>query len=585
MSNAILHISDLHFVANADKSKTRFDNTFQTRFLDTIKDKGIKYLIVTGDIADKAQEIQYKNALDFLNAVVDKLNIGKKNVILCLGNHDIYWNDLDTIIQTENIEEEKLKEIHKRTEKYNNFKKFYSDFFGDLKTFDCNNAIFDQINTDEEEGNSDKIIILGINSCYRESNQDFDHIGFIDKESFEQELYNIDFKDKYKDYGKFLVMHHNPKDLAEENNHNLQNWKSLNKDSMGYPFVVFCGHIHGQDGESVTKEDNAAIHYISTSSLTQKKVSTNTFNIYDSIETNEMKIKYFSLQDKDNYEKYYWQELTNKKSIKEVQHRPNQDNPIEKPNEFDILVSESVIAEQQKMNKQLANPKKIAKSTVNQENDTIDLLDFIKQHQLFKSGHFHWKSGFRSHGYIDINFLVSRKESLELITKHFYNKIISDVGENLQNTLILAIGMECNVIGARFSALLPYHYSYIPDPTQNNDYGKIETRIMADKDNENNANKYDNIILLKDVIFEAEHTKDLLKKLQIQDKRIHLLSIFYCGERDKETELFKGDKNVKFDSICNEIAIEKCKHSGEKCDKKYSDCPIFSNELQFIYEC
>ena len=582
MSNAILHISDLHFVTNADKSKTRFDDAFQQRFLDKIKVEDIKYLIVTGDIADKAQAKQYEKALRFLNAIVDTLGVDKKNVMLCLGNHDIFWRKLDEIIENEDINEEDKKDIHKRKEKYDNFKKFYSDFYGSLKTFDTDNAIFDKIIDDD-----DKIILLGINTCYRESNQDYDHIGFIEQQSFETELTNIDFKNQYKDYGKFLVMHHNPKDLAEENKHSLQNWKSLNKDNIGYPFVVLCGHIHGQDGESVIKEEGSVIHYISTSSLTQKKVSTNTFNIYSDIETNEVTIRYFSLQNKDNAEKYYWQELTDIKSNKSIQYRGSQDKPIEKPYELDVFLNDDIIAQQQKMNRQL-----IEKIPLLEEEERkqiiLDIPEFIQQYQLFKSGHFHWKSGLRTHGYIDINFLVSRKESLELITKHFYNKIKDNVGVDLPNTLMLAIGMECNIIGARLSVLLPCDYSYIPDPAQNKDFGQVETRIMADSDNKNNANKYDNIILLKDIIFDAEHTKKLLNDIDVSEKNIHLLSIFYCGEREEEDELFRGDekfKNVNYYSICNEITIEKCKHSGEKCQKKESECIIFRNELQFIYEC
>ena len=205
------------------------------------------------------------------------------------------------------------------------------------------------------------------------------------------------------------------------------------------------------------------------------------------------------------------------------------------------------------------------------------LLGFIKKQDLFKSGHFHWKNGFRAHGYIDINFLVSHKESLELITKYFYDKIIN-ISEKLQNTLMIAIGMECNIVGARLSALFPdYDYSYIPEPSQNDDFEEIETLLEKEQ--------FNNIILLKDIIFEAEHSKDLLRKLKISNKNIHLLSIFYCGERNREFDLFREDeefKNVRYYPICNEIAIDKCPYGGKN---GLQNCTIFNNKLQTIYEC
>lgn len=570
MNNSILHISDLHFVTNAEQSKTRFDSTFQERFINAISDKNIKYLVVSGDIADKGKKNQYDIALKFLNTLVDILRLDKKNVLLCLGNHDIDWKELEKVIDEKDIEEEKLKEIHKSVEKYMNFKNFYHEFFGESKDFDCNEAIFDQI-IDEV----DRIVILGVNTCYRESNQEYDHIGHIEKKSFETKLSNIDLKSKYKDYGKFLVMHHNPKDLADERKHNLQNWKDLNKDNIGNPFVVLCGHIHGQDGERVISEEDNLINYISSSCLAKKIAANNTFNIYENIEADKMHIKYFALQDKES-DKYYWQELTDKRAIKSINLRPTPDQENKKPDELNSLLFDSSISQQQDLEKRLLHSiDKKAYSIV--QPATISLIDFIKENQLFKSGHFHWKNGFRSHGYIDINFLVSNKDSLELITKLFYEKIRSNIDTTLQNALIIAIGMECNIIGARLSAIFPnYDYSYIPEPSQHDDFEELEMRLEQEQ--------FQNIILLKDIIFEAEHSKELIRKLKIVNKNIYLFSVFYCGERNKESDLFITDKefeNTKYYAISNEIGIEKCPYVGDGLQ----DCSIFNNKLQTIYEC
>ena len=96
MNNAILHISDLHFSSNIDI--TRFDNNFQNKFIETLKaitDFKIKYLVITGDIANLSDETEYNTAKTFLDVIVSSLDINKMNVIICPGNHDISYPELD----------------------------------------------------------------------------------------------------------------------------------------------------------------------------------------------------------------------------------------------------------------------------------------------------------------------------------------------------------------------------------------------------------------------------------------------------------------------------------------------------------
>ena len=124
MSINILHVSDLHFVTEADKDKTRYSDSFVEDFLDEFRDVKINYLIVTGDIADKSKEIEYKSASAFLNRVVSDLQIPKQNVLICMGNHDIFWRKLEDI-----ADKEGTKDLHLKKEKYINFEKFYNDFY------------------------------------------------------------------------------------------------------------------------------------------------------------------------------------------------------------------------------------------------------------------------------------------------------------------------------------------------------------------------------------------------------------------------------------------------------------------------
>ena len=193
--------------------------------------------------------------------------------------------------------------------------------------------------------------------------------------------------------------------------------------------------------------------------------------------------------------------------------------------------------------------------------------------ELFKSGHFHWKNEFRSHGFIDINNLVSHKDSLEVITKLFYNEICNKFNEIFEDTILIAAGIECNIIGARLSALLDCGYSFIPEPTKEKDFSEIEKTI--------NSENYKKIVLLKDIVFTAEHSKELLATINIDNKEVWVFSLFYCGKKELKENIFSDYTNVNFVSICDDIEINQCDYSGKGCLDK---CPIYKNKLETIYD-
>lgn len=570
MSNAILHISDLHFVLNKKEriSKTRFNKNFQDRFIQSlqgIESCSLKYLIVTGDIADTSSEKEYITALSFLNQLVNDLKINKKNVILCPGNHDVSWTELTRVGETEDIEDSEL--YRRQTEKFARFTKFYLDFFDDKKpSFNVNNAVFDTIIDDV-----DKIVIVAINTCFRESNQAKDHIGYINQTSFEDELAKIDFQKQYKDYGKLLAMHHNPKDLSAEKHHNLENWKDLNKSVIGYPFIVICGHIHGADGEATIKDDENTIFYISTGSLTKNNID-NTFNIYTNLQNESLDALYYALEDKESPEKYYWQHLTGKIAVKKPKFRPSKEIPLNKPDELNILLENILESDKQDLTRKLNKPEAQQTTPASIVLDK-SIMHFIKERNLFKSGHFHWKNEFRSHGFIDINNLVSHKDSLEVITRLFYNQLTNMFNNCFEDTIIIAVGIECNIIGARLSALLDCKYSFIPEPTKKDDFSEIEKTI--------NSENYVRIVLLKDIVFTAEHSKELLTTINIENKEVYVFSLFYCGNRIMKEKIFADHTNVFFMSICDDIEINQCDYCGKG---RLEKCSIYMNKLEEIYE-
>ncbi len=563
MSINILHVSDLHFVTEADKDKTRYSDSFVEDFINEFDDVKINYLLVTGDIADKSKEMEYESAAIFLNKVVLALQIPKQNVLICMGNHDVFWRKLEDI-----ADKEGTKDLHLKKEKYINFEKFYNDFYkegsGQIREFRMD-SIFVEIPDDAH-----KILFLGVNTCYQESNQDKDHHGYIDKDDFEKSVRHIDAK--YKNYLKCLVMHHNPKDLANEN-HNFINWRETVCDVqkiLGSPFFVFCGHIHSSDGESEIKSDDGnTIHYISAGSLLQKKTK-GKYNLYTiNDDASKLDIKYFDYE--EDTDKHYWQDQSKKKSRKEVALNP----VVQKTDTWEDLSSDY----NEKLKQELKGPQKRGRQEPNKSSSTKkSILDEIKDHKLYYSGHFHWgtdkigeNSKFKSHGYIDINYLVSHSESLETIIQLYKDKIKEIQKETtIIKTLMVSVGLECNVIGARLSVLFPeFEYSYIPRRREMNDYNDVENKIGF-SDN-------DTVVLIKDITFDAEEVVEIIEE-KFSKKSVHVISLFYCGKKEKKDELLSGIEDAHFHSLIDDITIP-------QCDMPESECPIIKNKLQTIYRC
>lgn len=558
MSLNILHISDLHFVTKADKDKSRYSNSFVENFIGEFTDLKIDYLIVSGDIADKSKELEYKTASEFLNKVVLDLQIHKENVLICMGNHDISWRELEDI-----ADKNGTKDLHLRKEKYNNFEKFYNDFYKDgdkqIQQFKTD-SIFVEIPDDNQ-----KILFLGVNTCYQESNQENDHHGFVDKGNFEKSIRKLDVK--YKNYLKFLVMHHNPKDLGNEK-HNFLNWRETVRDvrkNLGSPFVVLCGHIHSSDGESEIKSDEGdTIHYISAGSLLQRKTKgkCNLYTIND--DSSKLEIKYFDYE--EDTDKPYWQLQGNKRSRKEVVLR----SVIRQNDTLNDLLSDN----DEKLKQEL----KCSQERCQQDNTKKSILDEIINHQLYYSGHFHWdtdikgeNSKFKSHGYIDINYLVSHIESLETIIQLYKDKIEEIQKKTTFNkTLMISIGLECNVIGARLSVLFPeFDYSYIPRKREKKDHNDVEDKI--------GFSDYSSVVLIKDITFDAEEVAEIIEE-RFPQKSIHVISLFYCGKKEQKEELLSSIENAHFHSLIDDIKIP-------QCDMPESECPIINNKLQTIYRC
>jgi|GEM_PF-4052824 len=94
----ILHLSDPHFGIGEDDGTSGnlmsemdrniiFEPLFASLRTLSIKEK-IDYVVVSGDIAYKAKEDEYKLFSEWIEKILETLKLEKSNLILCPGNHD-----------------------------------------------------------------------------------------------------------------------------------------------------------------------------------------------------------------------------------------------------------------------------------------------------------------------------------------------------------------------------------------------------------------------------------------------------------------------------------------------------------------
>lgn len=120
--DTIIHLSDIHFGADHAYQTPRDSPFDRPTLLDIIVEDihrlklEVGALVVSGDLTTKADSAPFMTtALDFLNQLVEKLEITKKQVIIVPGNHDLPLDDADPRTYS-----------HEAI-----FQKFLNDFYGE----------------------------------------------------------------------------------------------------------------------------------------------------------------------------------------------------------------------------------------------------------------------------------------------------------------------------------------------------------------------------------------------------------------------------------------------------------------------
>ena len=242
---ALLHLSDMHF---------DFDDS------EEILNK--KYLIITGDIiCFHNMEKNYIIAEKYINYLIDELKINRNNVILCMGNHEIYaYNEKDNY---KNIFENFDLYIKPKIENYSNFQHKIND-----KSIENENDMY-YIKT------YDKFTFFIINSLYYLDNKN-NGLFLHDAKKVREILSTyIPENDKFK----ILVIH--AQDIYTDD----LNRKTNILDNFN---IRFCGHKHlNQNIIQIDKQEYVDVISGNVDGLIEEK---NLYNLYI-LNNNKLKVK------------------------------------------------------------------------------------------------------------------------------------------------------------------------------------------------------------------------------------------------------------------------------------------------------
>lgn len=225
MNINILHISDIHLKSIEDS------NIYGTQLASDLRNNlnidKLDYLVITGDIADKSQEIEYHAASLLIEKLNKLFNLDYQKIIIVPGNHDMCWN-----ISQQAYKDNKFNEdTHKRR-----FENFNIHFYYRIK------AIKYPLNYEEQaqlfEYPNDKILFLALNS-----NWQIDHLeenrkkASINMQALSHALDDIILGD-FKDWLKIAIFHH-PVDGLEMMNSEFMQLLAEN----GFKLCMH-GHVH-----------------------------------------------------------------------------------------------------------------------------------------------------------------------------------------------------------------------------------------------------------------------------------------------------------------------------------------------------
>jgi GTPase SAR1 family protein/predicted MPP superfamily phosphohydrolase len=212
----ILHLSDIHLGAKPQAEVYR--NKLILDLRQNLKLEQLDYLIISGDLANKATPDEYEAAFEMLNELKNELNLRSNQIIMAPGNHDLNWDASEDAYQ-QFIPSRKLptsldpldgtyirkeggalkRDEAQYRERFTNFATFYRRICGQPYPL----AYEDQAII--QDFAQDKLLFLTLNSAWKIDHH-YKTRAAINDQALSKAVVTISAK--YKDYYKIAVWHH-----------------------------------------------------------------------------------------------------------------------------------------------------------------------------------------------------------------------------------------------------------------------------------------------------------------------------------------------------------------------------------------
>jgi calcineurin-like phosphoesterase family protein/ADP-ribose pyrophosphatase YjhB (NUDIX family) len=173
---AILHLSDLHF--EYPEQAARWHGQLAEDLRDGLQCKALDYIILSGDIADKALPAEYAAAEAFVRLLLAEFAVPPGKVLIVPGNHDVDWKVSTAAyapIRREDVRTEPVArydadggrylEIVTDADRYRDRFKNYAEFHGRLAGNPYPLDYAEQVSIDVLD--DAKLVLVGLNSAWR----------------------------------------------------------------------------------------------------------------------------------------------------------------------------------------------------------------------------------------------------------------------------------------------------------------------------------------------------------------------------------------------------------------------------------
>lgn len=236
----ILHLSDLHLGEHHNFAEGGVASLLERLRQDAERGAALRpdLVVVTGDLTYKAKPSEFMAAERLLAGLVEHFQIGRDQVVVVPGNHDVSWPMCQAYFSE--CEAAEVEASPPYWTKWKNFIDFIGRFYGDLER----PPVFVEgqpWTLFEIPGQA--VVVAGLNSTIAETHRDGEHYGFVGEEQlrfFARELASY----RAKGYLRVVALHHDVH--APEDERSREDARDLRGILGPLSNLILHGHRHEQ---------------------------------------------------------------------------------------------------------------------------------------------------------------------------------------------------------------------------------------------------------------------------------------------------------------------------------------------------